>query len=285
MSDPKPQVEITQEAREASMSRVVTQDQVLANLVAAEPAPEAPSEVLEDKQEPETKPKVKQSAQERIIELAKKRKEAEKAANETKRENEDLRARIAALEANAPTIKQLDKPKRDHFVNEEDFIEAIADWKIAERETQQQQARLAIEFQDIEERFTQTVEAAKDRYSDYADVVGKSKIKVPDFLIMALKESPIGGDLAYYLAKHPDEAAKVIGLRPVQALKYLNRLEDDILAPEDSQSEKLSEVASVKPAEKRRAPEPISPVKGLAVTPGTARSFEEYRAQRKAQRR
>jgi hypothetical protein len=289
MSDQKQEKVDSNDARQASMSRVVTQDTLFNQIASAQPASEAVSEEKKEEAQEvkEDKPKEKQSRQERMQFLANKRREAENREKEAKRENDELRARIKALEAVAPPIQEEDRPKRINFASEDDYIEALTDWKakkaVVEGEQQKQQARLAAEEAERNERYISTVESAKTRYDDFEKVVGSARIAIPPYVALAIKESEIGGDLTYYLAKHQDEVKKLIDLNPVKAVKYLDRLERDLLADEED-AEQI--VETVKPEAKKKAPEPISPVKGMSALPSSpAKDFEEYRARRKAQMR
>lgn len=287
MSDQQNKVD-SNEAREASKSRVTTLDSQLASLN-AQPATEAVAEeapeVSDANKETTDKPKVKLSpAQQRIMELATKRREAEKVADDVRRENDELRSRIKALETLAPS-KQSERPGRLNFTDEDQYLEALTDWKIAQREKEQQQARLDIEAQEIETRYYKTVDEAKSRYPDFMDVVGGANIAIPDFFVAAVKESEIGGDLLYYLSKHVDEAKKIKAMRPIQAIKYLDRLERDLLGL-DQEVEEKPVAEKTKPEVKRKAPEPISPVQGTkAFQSSGGSSFEEYKARRKAENR
>ncbi len=280
MSDQENKVD-AKDAREASMSRVTTHDSLLASIATAQPASEAASTKKEESQESkEGTPKVKQSAQERIAELANKRRDAEKKADETRRENDELRARIKALETAAPAVQQEDKPKRINFASEDDYIEALTDWKaqkaVINREQQQQQARFASEEAESSAKYMKTVDEAKSRYDDFSDIVGAARIAIPQHIAMAIKDSEIGGDLTYYLAKHQDEVKKLLEMNPVKAVKYIDRLERDLLA-----DEKSDVVEQVKPEAKKRAPEPITPVKGTSVSSdSSAKNFDEYRSRR-----
>jgi hypothetical protein len=285
MSDQENRVD-SNDAREASKSRVVTQDTLFNQIATAQPASEAASEKKEETQdEREEKPKVKQSPQDRIQELANKRREAEKKADDARRENEELRARIKALEAAVPNLQQDEKPKRINFANEEEYIEALTDWKaqkaVIEGEQKKQQARFEAEEQERDSNYMDSVENAKARYDDFEKVVSAARIAIPPHIALAIKESEIGGDLTYYLAKHQDEIKRLIDMRPIKAVKYLDRLERDLLSDAEDQAADL-----VKPEAKKKAPEPITPVKGTSVLPSSpAKSFDEYKARRKAQMR
>lgn len=275
----------TADARQASMSRVVTQETLLASMATAQAASEPATEQVEPEQQTEgEKPKGK-TPQERIQELANKRREAEAKAEAAERKNQELEARLAALETarNTP-VEASTKPAREAFSSDEDFIEALADWKaeqaVIKREQQQREAQLKAEAEAIDSAFIARVKKASTEIEDFEEVVGAATVNVPDFIVMALKESEHGPLLTYYLAKHQDEARRIAAMRPVQALKQLMQIERD-LAEGDSTPPAVSQ-----PKTKPRAPDPINPVRGTTTpNPGPAKDFAEYRARRKAEQR
>lgn len=273
------------DAREASMSRVVTQETLLASLKPAEATLEPASDKTPtDKPEGESKPKAK-TAQERVLQVIDQRNKAEAEAEAAKREAADLRARIEALEAakSAP-IEQSDKPQRSKFAAEDDYIEAMADWRadqrIAERERQKVEAQAKAEAEAIDSAFATRVKKAQAEITDFDEVVGAANVNIPDFLVMAIKESESGPLLTYYLAKNQDEARRIAAMRPVQAIKAMDKIERELMADEP---ESVPEVSTPKT---KRAPEPITPVRGTTTpNPGPAKSFAEYRERRKAEKR
>lgn len=287
MTDQNQQVD-SADARQASMSRVETSETILAKIASAQAATKPSEASADDKQETqgqEVAP-VKKTAQERISELANKRREAEAEAEQAKRENAELKARLKALETAAPQIEQSNKPNRTQFASDDEYIEALTDWKaqdaIAKREKQQMEARQTAEFAQIEASFEGSIKSAQSRYEDFNEVVGNATVVIPAHVAMAIKESPLGGDLTYYLAVHQSEAEKLNSMRPIQAIKYLSELEKDLSIDEPA----IQTKTPVKTPEKTRAPEPISQVRGAPVTPpGSAKSFAEHRAKRLAEQR
>lgn len=274
----------TPDARQASMSRVVTQDALLASLVAPtseEPAKEESK--AEDKQK-EGEQKPKKSPQERIVELAHKRREAEAEAADAKRERDILRTKLQALEAQAAPIEATARPKRESFANDDDYTDALADWKadqaIARRETQQAQARQQAEQAEIAQQWDKRQQKAIDAIEDYAEVIGKSEVQVPPYVHQALLESEQGPQIAYFLALNPDEAKRIAGMKPLAAIKHIAALERE-LAEHDEDEKPAPKVTE--PPKKSKAPEPINPVKSTgASNPGKAESFEEYKRRRQA---
>ena len=278
------QVADSTDARNASKTNAVTHESLLASLTtdkaALEPTPE---KVPEDKPEGEQKPKAK-TAHERVLQALERKKEAEAQAEAAKRETAELRARLEALEAaKSVQIEQSDKPQRSQYATEDEYIEAMADWRadqrIAERERQKVEAQLKAEAEAIDAAFITKVKKAAAEIEDFEEVVSAATVNVPDFLVMAIKESDAGPLLTYYLAKNQDEARRISSMRPIQAIKALDRIERDLMADEP---ETKPEVSTPKT---KRAPDPITPVRGTTTpNPGPAKRFEEYKARRNAEK-
>jgi hypothetical protein len=287
------QTATTTDAREASKSRVQTHETVLANLApqgAASVLAEEKSEAEKDKDGGESKPK--KTAQERIQELAAKRKEAEADAEAARREAAELKARLQALSAQAQPLKDDDKPLRSQFGTEDEFIEALSDWKarqaIAKREQEQAQARAEAEEAEIAATWSRRQEQVMKVLPDYAEVIGKSEVSIPPHIHRAILDSDQGPQIAYYLALHPEEAKRIVHMDPIRAVKRIASLERDLAAIESEEQEEQSvEVDKDKPKpQKSKAPPPIDlPKSTPSATPSTTNSFEEYKRRRQAEQR
>jgi hypothetical protein len=278
MTDPT-KVETT-DAREASMSRVQTQETILASLVSPASV-ESPAKV-KDKPEEEEQKHGKKNAQERIQELVKSRQDAEANAESEKTRANLLEMKLNALEAQATPMEATNRPQRASYANDDDFVDALTDWKadaaIAKRESQHAEARLKAEQAEVAQQWDSRQQKAITAIPDYAEVIGKSEVIVPPYVHQALLESEQGPEIAYYLALHPEEAKRIASMKPLAAIKRIAALERDL--------EDLGDGEPVKPKapelpKKSRAPEPINPVKGVgASNPGQASTFEEYRRRR-----
>lgn len=273
MSDDKQ----TTEAREASQSRVTTQETILANL-ATEQAASAPSGEKPEPGSKEEQPKPKHSPQERIREAIERRNKAEQEADQAKREAAELRARLDAMATQAPA-QEAEKPDRTKFASDEEYIEALADWKakqaIIQREREQADARAKAEADEIVRTWNKRQEQAMKDIPDYEEVVGAADIQIAAHVHQAIVESELGPHLAYYLALNQDEVKRLNAMKPIAAVRHLLRLEDEL---------REEEPAKVDPKPpKSKAPEPISPVRDApASSPGAANSFEEYKRRREA---
>jgi hypothetical protein len=266
------------DAREASMSRVTTLDAVLAKAAPADPPIADPSQ---EEPKPKDEPKPKKGFNERISEVIAQRKEFEEKAAKAEREAEELRAKLEALSVKAEPSKLGDKPARTGFTSDEDYIEALADWKakqaIAGREKEQAEAQAKAEYDAIERSWSKQCEAAKAELDDFETVIADSDVSIPDVVAAALKESEHGAKLMYFLAKHPVEASLMHRMRPIAAVKHLAKLEAELMEPEAVEPKRV---------ERSKAPEPMTPVK-QSLESGSRRaneSYEEYRARRQAER-
>lgn len=272
---------------------VVTSETIASMYSGAHPIAEPPQDEPKDAPKDETHAdgdkgeKRKKPISERMSELVSQRKAAETEAQQAKREAAELRARLEAMSAQAAPVKEEPRPDRSKFASDEEYIEAVAEWKadqrLAKREQEQAEARSKAERDQLVKGWQAAQQRAREEIDDYDDVIKGSDVQLPGHLHQAILESDIGPHLAYYFAKHPDEAKRYAGMSPTKALRELGRLEDRLAedADDDQPAAKTSPKTEI---ETSKAPPPTARVKDArAVDPGPAQSFEEYRARRQAQ--
>ena len=274
---------------------VVTSESIAAMYSGAPPKEEPPKDEPKDAPKDEThadgdkgEKRVKKPISERMSELVNQRKAAETEAQQAKREAAELRAKLEAMSAQAAPVKEEPRPDRSKFANDEEYIEAVAEWKadqrVAKREQEQAEARAKAERDQLVKGWQTAQQRARAEIDDYDDVIKGSDVQLPGHLHQAILESDMGPHLAYYFAKHPDEAKRFSAMSPTAGLRQLGKLEDHLT--EDADEEPAPKAASSHPVEKSKAPPPITPVKdGRALDPGPAKDFEEYRARRLATRK
>lgn len=277
------------DARQASMSRVQTQESVMASLAtpaSVESAKESPDPKPDDKPNEGDKP-TKQTAQERVWDLANKRRAAEVKADTAERRVQDLEAELRIVKAQAAPIETTNKPNRSQFVSDDSYIEALTDWKadaaIAKRESQQREAQVMAEQADVAKGWEKRQQAAITSIPDYAETVGASDVQIPGYVEQALLESEQGPEIAYYLALHPEEAKRIAAMKPLAAIRRITQLERDLtdVAADEQDDKKPAAKAVADPPKKSRAPEPINPVRGaVSANLGPTSDFAEYRRRR-----
>lgn len=274
---------------------VVTSETIASMYSGAPPTAEPPKDEPKDAPKDETHAdgdkgeKRKKPISERMSELVSQRKAAETEAQQAKRERDELRARLESMSAQAAPVKEEPRPDRSKFANDEEYIEAVAEWKadqrLAKREQEQAEARSKAERDQLVKGWQAAQQRAREEIDDYDDVIKGSDVQLPGHLHQAILESDVGPHLAYYFAKHPDEAKRYAGMSPTKALRELGRLEDRLAqdADDDQPSVKPSPKAEI---ETSKAPAPTTRVKDArSIDPGPAQNFEEYRARRQAEKK
>lgn len=188
-----------------------------------------------------------------------------------------------AIATAKPTQQEVSaqKPTRDAFQSDEEFIEAVADWKaeqriqeaFSKREEAERQRREVEETQRRQMTYAERAEAAVKEIPDFYEVVSASDIPVSDAVREVLIESDKGPELAYHLAKNPDVAEHLNTLSPLAAARELGRIEATLSKP------------AVQPKPVTKAPAPIKPIgQGQAATKApTEMSMDEYKAMRAKQ--
>lgn len=272
---------------------VVTSETLMQHLGAApaEPKPETTgeeakgAETSEQAQQPKKKPLI-----EELVRTRHERNEARTEIEQLRAELAEARQQMQAAQAQ-PAPKELDpKPERSQFVTEGDYLEALSDWKVdqklAERQQEEQQARANAAQQQLADNWAKRLTAAKTELTDFDDVVGKSEVDLPNHIYVAVVESDLGPDLAYYLAQNPDEARLLKGMSPTAALRMLGKLEDRLAAEKAPAKGEQKPATNTAAPEKSKAPAPIEPLKdasGPVEKPTSQMTYQEYRAHRQAQ--
>lgn len=150
----------------------------------------------------------------------------------------DIYAKLAG--GNQPQVEKtaaqpLDKPARHAYASDEDYIAAVARHEarteIYGQRTQAAEAeQKAIRDRSLNE-FQARTEQARSRLPDYDEVVGMSDAPMSQPMAEAIVDSDVGPQVTYYLAKNPQEAARIAGLSPVKAIREIAAIEAKIKAP------------------------------------------------------
>ncbi len=192
-------------------------------------------------------PKKKHWAHERIDELTRQRRDAERQA-EYWREKATATTDLDTLEYDDQIAERvLNRNRREQAETAQESAASLADETFGVRE-----------------------EVARERFADYDAVAKNPAVRITPAMATVIKDSELGPDLAYHLGKNPTEAAR-IALLPVhrQAVE-LGKLEVRIGTP--------------KPLPKQ-PPDPVQPVSGIKAggskDPATM-SMAEFKAWREA---
>jgi hypothetical protein len=201
-------------------------------------------EVVETKAEEVVEPpKPKKSAQERIDELTRKRRDAE-------RDAEYWKAKALQKEPvpEAPVATSIPKrPTLDQFENTEQYEDALFEWRDKKRDIETRSAKQAEEFNRDLRTFNENARKLREEHEDFDDVI-EQPVFSPD-MRKALLKSENGPVVAYHLGRpeNRDLAERILAL-PVESQLYeIGKLESKLLLAQSTKK-----VTS--------APPPIKPV-------------------------
>jgi hypothetical protein len=161
--------------------------------------------------------------------------------------------------------------KPENFTSDDAYLEArleqLAERKAAEKISQLERQR---EQEKVSEQFLERAEKASEKYPDFQQVAGNPNLPINEGMAEFIADSDAGPDVAYYLGKHPSEAAKIAQLSPIRAARELTRIE--------------AELSNKPPVKTSNAPAPISPIgnRGAVQTSLANMDFAEYKKQRLA---
>lgn len=210
------------------------------------------------------------------------RRAAEKRAEELERRLQDIEQK------SRPEPVKDEPPKQSDFQTVEEYVEALADYKLEQKARQRDEAdkqrRAQEEARQIQNEFAKKLDAAQQKYPDFQEVTENASFDTPPHITQYLLETDNGAELGYHLSKmyrdDPKELNRILNLSPIRALRELGKLEDSFskLAPKEQPKEI--------PASK--APAPITPAlgngSGVEKRPEDM-NFQEYKAWKDSQRR
>lgn len=223
----------------------------------------------------------KKTAQERINEITRARREAERRAEAAEARTRELEARLSAppKEAAPPKVESAKEvaaegdPKPDDYEYGEldsGYIRALAsheaDKRFAELRQQDEQVRTDRALQEKQsaarEQFEVMISSGSKKHEDFYEkvVVGSEKGAWPlsEVLGELILESDVGNDVAYHLATHPEEADRVHRSSPVEQARYFGRMETQFSAGQTAASGTAGKPAPRTP----KAPQPVETARG-----------------------
>jgi hypothetical protein len=311
----KPPVEAKTEEKPAAPVTTETKTEVKAEPAKGEPTTERPrgedgkflkteevAKAAEDKVESEddgadlTGP-IKAKIDRIVAKKHRAMKEAEEFGREEWRARAAAEQRAEALQRQIDELKGTksagpqsdgDEPKPEDFKTLGEYTRALTKYEVSQAREQglkaHAQAQQKAQADERVTTFAQRQDAFKAATPDYEDVIGSTELNVPNVAMQYMVDSDFGPQLAYYIAKHPDEVTRLSKLSPPRMIAELGKLELKF----EKKPEAAATPAPAQSANTSRAPAPIQPLDGK-TTPVTkdpaTMSFAELREHRMQERR
>lgn len=210
------------------------------------------------------KPKPRRSAQERIDELTRDKREREREVEywKAKATQSDPKPETRA----EPEDADPEPDPADYRYGETDpgYTKELGKWsarqefaRLSQESEQRTQART------VEQSWNERQQAfAKDK-ADYYDQVNRQDLPITRPMADAIRTSDAGPAVAYHLATNPDEARRIAGLTPLAQIREIGRIEARLETPPRGQIKTASD-----------APPPPTQVRGqggrFAISPDTS---------------
>lgn len=201
-------------------------------------------DVSGDNEEPETSEEDKTEEVEKIDPEEHRKLQARLAfAEREKRRMEREREQVVQ----ADTVQDSGKPIVDNFESYDDFIDALTDWKLQQKDNRDKL--------ELEKRIK------AEKLMEIDRIVAEEQVKDPDFLKKAyipkglenlVNDSDRFVDLALYFGRNPEIAHKLVYMDPIQAARQIGKLEASF------------EVNSPRPRTETRAPKTTNKIRGTS---------------------
>lgn len=258
-----------------------SQDQEAAAQAEKQDEPAASTDGSDTAAKPD-KAKPPKGVQKRIDELTREKREAERKASEEAQKRADLERQIAERQrAELQSVQTDDRPERSDYEDPDAYTVALSEWTARkavqedriQRAQAEQQARVQQGYRSVIDRWQSGIEKALEKHPDFREVTEAENLPIAEHLKFALLSHDNGHEIAYYLGTHPDEAARLSSLSPLQSALAVGAL-----------GAKLADEAKPQVS---RAPRPATPIaaRSNAVKTPESESMEEYAARRTAELR
>lgn len=169
---------------------------------------------------------------------------AKERAKEARRVERAIRAEVERdhykqqLESTRQAPAAQGEPKRSDYQSDEEYADAWVDYrveqKIAAREAKQaQESKAERQQREALERANNVREKLARGAEEFDDFEERVMGAVPftDPMVRFIEESDIAHKVAYHLASHVEEAARIANLSPVAQIRELDKLESKLKAP------------------------------------------------------
>lgn len=171
-------------------------------------------------------------------EKKRKRKELYTAKEDARSERSRAEQAERELQALKDASKPQGRPGRDDFESEEDYEDALIDYRLgkqrAESANQASKAEKNSKLAENRRKYNAGVADAEEKHDDFHEVAGDAGMSISsDFLADQIKSSDFAHDIVYFLGKNPEEARRLSSLSEFEQVREVGRLEARLDAEPD----------------------------------------------------
>lgn len=184
-----------------------------------------------------------------------------------RREAEAAKRELAELKGQQQSAQTLttDEPNIEDYATWDAYEAAHEAWKANQgqqnrkpdekpEEQPAQQPNISSELKYAIEDMQSSFDESRKKYQDFDQLISAKDLKMPEAVVIMVSETENPGEVAYYLATHKDEAAKIAAMSAIRQAKALAEVEKKVLQQ------------GPPPKRKSSAPPPIEPLDGSGDT-------------------
>ncbi len=248
--------------------------------VKAEAATEEVTEEEEQTEESEELAAAGEEETEEVQEKPKKKGGFQKKLERKDREIEALRQQMAEMQTKQTAPKEavsFEKAKPDvtKFESYSDFTEAMSEWVAEKREAEKaaksKQSEVMSEVQQAVSKYETALKELKKTTPDLDDVFEEvAHIRPCPALQEAIITSDVSAQVAYELAKNPEEFERINKLSPLLVAKEIGKIELRLSKAAEEKSAKIAEEKT----KTTKAPAPLKTLAGKAVATTTKSLYD-----------
>lgn len=188
---------------------------------------------------------------------------------------EQMEREVNRLKAQTPAPVQVAvEPKREDFKTDQDFSNALVDWKVDQKfkikAQEESERREQDRIEEIKKAAGERITKALGLVPDFGEVVNDADIEVPGHIAGYMQESDMIAELGYHFAKNPEVLEDLRKMSPAKALVAIGKIESKLETfgtkkPETSNgATPSSKVTALEPSKETqpRVAAPIVPLNG-----------------------
>jgi hypothetical protein len=121
------------------------------------------------------------------------------------------------------------KPDESEFETNAEYVEALTDWKVDQREHSKAEKMTERQSKEREEDFFSVIDSGAEKYKDFNEVARKTPDDggptINENMLEAMMDSENVVDIAYYLGQNVEESVRISNLSPIGTAREIGKIE------------------------------------------------------------
>lgn len=123
------------------------------------------------------------------------------------------------------------KPVSSQFDDYDQYLDALTDWKMEQREAKAKAAQSKSEAQERSAKFQKNLMEGTEKYEDFDEIARNPDLPITQDMVNALFDCDHAADIAYYLGQNIQETRRIALLSPIAVAREIGKLEARFVGP------------------------------------------------------